>query len=170
MLPERLFALTEEARARVEVFQTGPQLDRLTVRHDGYRSLSSPVGIERTFYLDKRERALAVTDRLIGAGSHEVVGRLHLPDTHARLRPASPEEIARALRVPDAPRSFEPLAVELGPEGSARAVVLFDLGLAPRLEPSSYSPGYGRMSQALAVAYGVRRVPPAWLRWVVVFS
>jgi hypothetical protein len=168
--PARLFALPEDARARVEVFQPGVQLDRLTVRHDGYRTLSSPVGIERTFYLDKRERALAVTDRLIGTGAHEVVGRLYLPDAEARLRPASPEEIARALRVPDAPRAFEPLCVELGPEGRTRACVLFASGLTPRLEPSSYSPGYGQVRQALVVTYGARRVPPAWLRWVVVFS
>jgi len=170
LLPERLFALPEDARARVEVFQPGVQLDRLTVRHDGYRTLTLPVGIERTFYLDKSVHALAVADRLIGAGTHEVVGRLHLPDTHARLRSVSPEEIARALRVPDAPRIFEPLGMELGPEGAARALVLFELGLKPRLEPSSYSPGYGRLSQALAVTYAARRVPPAWLRWVVVFS
>ncbi|HYH96321.1 alginate lyase family protein [Hyalangium sp.] len=168
--PARLFALPEDARARVEVFQPGVQLDRLTVRHDGYRTLTAPVGLERTFYLDKRERALAVMDRLIGTGAHDVVGRLHLPDTEARLRPASSEELARALRVPDAPRAFEPLAVELGPEGAVRAVVLFTSGLTPRLEPSSYSPGYGQVKQAWVVTYGARRVPPAWLRWVVVFS
>jgi hypothetical protein len=167
--PARLFALPEDARARVEVFQPGGELDRLTARHDGYRALPSPVGIERTFYLDKRERALAVTDRLIGMGAHDVVGRLHLPDQHARLRAPSPREIARALRVPDAPRAFDPLGVELGPEGAAKAVVLFASGLPPCLEPSSYSPGYGRVVQALAVTYGARLVPPAWLRWVVVF-
>jgi hypothetical protein len=169
MVLERLFALPESARARVEVFQPGAELDRLTVRHDGYRRLASPVGVERTFYLDKRERGLAVTDRLIGTGQHEVVGRLHLPDTQARLRAASAEEQARALRIPDAPRTFEPLAVELGPEGAARALVLFAVGLTPRLESSRYSPGYGRVEPAMAVVYGVRLVPPAWLRWVVVF-
>ncbi len=127
--PERLFALPEDARARVEVFQPGAQLDRLTVRHDGYRALPSPVGIERTFYLDKRERALAVTDRLIGTGAHEVVGRLHLPDDQARLRAASTEEQARALRVPDAPRTFEPLRCGAGARGlAARACVLFAVG------------------------------------------
>jgi hypothetical protein len=167
--PARLFALPEDARARVEVFQAGAQLDRLTVRHDGYRVLPSPVGIERTFLLDKRERALSVSDRLIGTGSHEVVGRLHLPDSHARLRAPEPEELARALRVPEAPREFEPLAVELGPEGAERAVLLFARGLEPRLEPSSYSPGYGQVRPACAVIYGARQVPPAWLRWVVVF-
>jgi hypothetical protein len=167
--PARLFALPEDARARVEVFQTGPELDRLSVRHDGYRVLPSPVGIERSFLLDKRERALAVTDRLIGTGEHDVVGRLHLPDVHARLRAPEPEELARALRVPDAPREFEALGVELGPEGAARAVVLFAKGLAPQLEESSYSPGYGQVRPACVVTYGVRRLPPAWLRWVVVF-
>jgi hypothetical protein len=169
IVPQRLFALPEAARARVVVFHPSAELDRLTVRHDGYRALAAPVGVERTFYLDKRERGLAVTDRLIGTGQHEVVGRLHLPDTQVRLRAASAEEQARALRIPDAPRTFEPLAVELGPEGSARAVVLFAVGLSPRLEPSRYSPGYGRVEPAMAVVYGVRLVPPAWLRWVVVF-
>ncbi len=169
LLPTRLFALPENARARVEVFQPGVELDRLSVRHDGYRVLPAPVGIERTFYLDKRERALAVTDRLVGTGWHEVVGRLHLPDEHARLRAPTPEELARALRVPDAPRTFEPLGAELGPARAARALVLFSEGLSPRLEPSRYSPGYGRVVPARVVTYGVRRMPPAWLRWVVVF-
>ncbi|MFL5350646.1 MAG: alginate lyase family protein [Hyalangium sp.] len=167
--PTRLFALPEDARARVEVFQTGPELDRLSVRHDGYRALPAPVGIERTFLLDKRERALSVTDRLIGTGAHAVVGRLHLPDVHARLRAPEPEELARALRVPDAPREFEPLGVELGPEDAVRALVLFASGLTPRLEPSSYSPGYGQVLPACMVTYGAQRLPPAWLRWVVVF-
>lgn len=169
IVPERLFALPEAARARVEMFQAGAELDRLTVRHDGYRTLTSPVSIERTFLLDKRERALAVADRLTGTGSHEVVGRLHLPDTHARLRTPTAEEIARALRVPEAPRTFEPLGVELGPEGAARALVLFGLGLEPRLDPAGYSPAYGRVEPARVVTYGVRLTPPAWLRWVVVF-
>lgn len=169
LVPARLFALPESARARVEVFQPGVELDRLTVRHDGYRALPAPVGIERTFYLDKRERVLAVTEWLVGTGSHEVVGRLHLPDMYARLRAPEPEELMRARRVPDAPCDFEPLGAELGPEGAARALVLFSTGLAPRLESSSYSPGYGRVRQAVAVTYGARLVPPAWLRWVVVF-
>ncbi|HLL04363.1 MAG TPA: alginate lyase family protein [Myxococcaceae bacterium] len=169
IVPERLFALPEAARARVEVFHPSSELDRLVVRHDGYRALAAPVGVERTFFLDKRERGLAVNDRLIGTGQHEVTGRLHLPDTQVRFRAASAEDQARALRIPGAPRTFEPLAVELGPEGSARALILFAVGLMPRLEPSRYSPGYGRVESAMAVTYGVQLVPPSWLRWVVVF-
>jgi hypothetical protein len=167
--PARLFALPEHARARVEVFQAGAQLDRLTVRHDGYRVLPSPVGIERTFHLDKLQGALGVADRLVGTGVHQAVGRLHLPDTQARLRALELEELARASRVPEAPREFEPLGVELGPEHAVRALVLFASGLAPRLESSWYSPGYGQLKQACAVIYGARSAPPAWLRWVVIF-
>lgn len=166
----RPFALTGDTRARVEVFQPGPALARLTVRHDGYRMLAAPVGLERTFLLDKRERALAVLDVLIGTGMHSVVGRLNLPDTRARLRAPTQEEMARALRVPEAPRDFEPLAVELGEEDAPRAVVLFGRGLTPVLEPSRYSPGYGRVVPALQVVWRVRMAPPAWMRWAVVFG
>jgi hypothetical protein len=167
--PGRLFALPEAARARVLGFQTGTERDRLTVRQDGYRTLTAPVGVVRTFVLDKRERALGVTDALVGIGSHEVVGRLHLPDTRARLRPATPEEVERARRVPESPRDFEPLAVELGPEASPEAVLLLASGLAPKLESSRYSPGYGLVVPAQRVVFRVQLSPPAWLRWVVLF-
>ncbi|HSP80242.1 MAG TPA: alginate lyase family protein, partial [Myxococcaceae bacterium] len=160
----RLFALPEAARARARVFHSGAELERLTVRHDGHR-----VGVERSFLLDKRERALGVVEVLEGTGVHEVVGRLHLPDTQARLREPRPEEVSRALRVPEAPRDFEPLGVELGPAAAPDALVLFVMGLTPRLEPSGYSPGYGLVVPARAVVVRVRLAPPAWLRWVVLF-
>ena len=168
--PGRLFALPEAARARVQVFQPGAELDRLTVRHDGYRALSSPVGVERTFVLDKRERALGVTDALVGVGLHDVKGRIHLPDREARMKAPTPEQLARALRVPEAPKGFEAMGVELGPAEAPEALVLFAAGLEPRLEPSRYSPGYGLVVPSQVVVFGVRVSPPVWLRWVVVFS
>ncbi|HZI07776.1 MAG TPA: heparinase II/III family protein, partial [Archangium sp.] len=168
--PGRLFALPEAARARVQVFQPGAELDRLTVRHDGYRALSSPVGVERTFVLDKRERALGVTDALVGVGLHDVKGRIHLPDREARMKAPTPEQLARALRVPEAPKGFEAMGVELGPAEAPQALVLFAAGLEPRLEPSRYSPGYGLVVPSQVVVFGVRVSPPVWLRWVVVFS
>ncbi|XXF75797.1 alginate lyase family protein [Myxococcaceae bacterium GXIMD 01537] len=166
----RPFALPGDTRARVEVFQPGPELVRLVVRHDGFRTLPAPVGVERTFHLDTRERALAVLDVLIGTGMHTVTGRLHLPDERARLREPTPEEFARALRVPEAPRDFEPLGVELGPEEAPRALVLLARGLAPVLEPARYSPGYGRVERAAQVVWRTRMAPPGWMRWVVVFK
>ena len=167
--PQRLFALPEAARARVEVFQTGPQLDRLVVRHDGYRFLPAPVGVQRTLVLDKRERALGVCDALVGVGVHEVVGRIHLADDSARLRAPTAQECARALGVPQAPESFSPVAVELGAEHRPHAVLLFEERLTPELLPARYSPGYGQSREALAVVFRGRVAPPGWLRWVVIF-
>jgi hypothetical protein len=140
------------------------------VRHDGYRALPAPVGVERTFVLDKRERVLGVTDVLVGVGLHEAVGRLHLAAPEARMRVPTPEQLARALRVPEAPRGFEALGVELGPAEAPVALVLFAAGLEPRLEPSRYSPGYGRVVPSQVLVFRVRVSPPAWLRWVVVFE
>jgi hypothetical protein len=126
--------------------------------------------VERTFVLDKRECALGVTDILVGVGLHDVVGRIHLPDGAARLRAPKPEELARALRVPEAPKSFELMGVELGPAEAPEALVLFATGLEPRLEPSRYSPGYGLVVPSQVVVFRGRVAPPAWLRWVVVFN
>ncbi|MRI87188.1 hypothetical protein FGE12_03320 [Aggregicoccus sp. 17bor-14] len=167
--PQRLFALPEAARARVELFHGGAQLDRLVVRHDGYRFLPAPVGVQRSFVLDKRERALGVSDTLTGVGLHEVVGRIHLAHDSARLRAPTAQERARALGVPQAPEVFSPVAVELGPEGAHHAVLLFAEGLEPELLPSRYSPGYGQSREARVVVFRGRVAPPACLRWVVVF-
>ncbi|MBM7115022.1 alginate lyase family protein [Archangium primigenium] len=168
--PHRLFALPESARARVQVFQTGGELERLHARHDGYRVLSAPVAVERTFLLDKRERALGIVETLVGVGLHEVTGRLHLPDREARLSKPTAGQLARASRVPEAPRSFEAIAVELGPEDSPVAMVLFQEGVCPRLETSRYSPGYGLLVESRVVVFGATLSPPACLRWVVVFG
>jgi len=146
-------------------------MGRPCVRHDGYRMLASPVGIERTFVLDRRERVLGITDSFVGVGLHEMVSRIHLPDREAQLTAPPPELLTRARRVPEAPRDFAPVAVRLGPEaGAPVAWILFATGLVPRLESSRYSPGYGQTVESRVVVFGARMSPPAWMRWVVVLG
>jgi hypothetical protein len=127
------------------------------------------VGIERTFRLDRHERALSGRDRFVGTGRHEVVGRLHLPDEQARLVAPDVQVLARARRMAEGPVEFESLAVELGPEGAPHAWVVLEKGLALKLAPSRYSPGYGRIVPSLAVEFRGQVTPPVWLSWVVVF-
>ncbi|RKH45878.1 alginate lyase family protein [Corallococcus sicarius] len=167
--PARLFALPEDARARVVAFQPGAVHDRLVVRHDGYRGLASPVGIERTFFLDRHVRALAVGDRLIGTGRHEVVGRLHLPDGQARWCEPDAAVLARARRVQEGPEAFEARALEIGPAEAPVGWVLLERGLETSLVPSRYSPGYGRVVPAVSVEFRRQLSPPARLGWVFVF-
>ncbi|MBU8898209.1 heparinase II/III family protein [Corallococcus sp. M34] len=166
----RLFALTGDARARVVVFQPSAKHDRLVVRHDGYRALPSPVGIERTFVLDRHARALVVSDRLVGTGWHDVVGRLHLPDAQARWVEVGVEVLARARLAREGPAEFESLSAELGPPGAPLAWVLLQRGLIANLAPSRFSPGYGRVEAACAVEFRRGVTPPVCLRWVVVFQ
>ncbi|MCI0672235.1 MAG: heparinase II/III family protein [Myxococcaceae bacterium] len=167
--PARLFALPDATHARVDVFVTGEALDRLVAHHEGYRRLSAPVSVVRMLLLDKRERALCVVDALEGRGVHTVDLRLHLPDAEARLRAPEEEELARALRVPEAPRTFGPVAVELGPAGAPRALVLPEAGVVPRLEPSQLSPDYGRLKDVVRIAWRMRVQAPARVGWVVLF-
>jgi len=153
----------------VLAFLPGKMVDRLLVRHDGYRRLSAPVGIERAFRLDRGERALAGRDRFVGTGRHDVVGRFHLPDEQARVVAPEVQVLSRAGRVMEEPVTFEPLVVELGPEGAPLAWIVLEKGLAARLVPSRYSPGYGRVVSSLAVEFRGQVTPPAELRWGVVF-
>lgn len=167
--PARLFALTEGAKARVVAFLPGATVDRLRVRHDGYRMLPAPVGIERTFRLDRHERALAGRDSFIGTGRHEVIGRFHLPDEQARRMTPDAQVLARAQRAAEEPLEFEPAAVELGPAGAPLAWILLERGLESGLVESRYSPGYGRVVPAMTVEFRGQVKPPTSLRWVVVF-
>ncbi|MCE9666893.1 heparinase II/III family protein [Myxococcus stipitatus] len=167
--PARLFALPEDAKARMVAFLPSQDVDRLRVRHDGYRLLPAPVGLERAFRLDRRERALTGADRFIGTGRHEVVGRFHLPDAQARRLAPDAQVLARARRAVEGPVEFEPLAVELGPAGAPLAWLLLEAGLGGELVPSRYSPGYGRVVPAVAVEFRRRVTPPLVLKWVVVF-
>lgn len=167
--PARLFALPEEARARVVAFLPGPRVDRLRVRHDGYRMLPAPVGIERTFRLDRKERVLAGRDGFIGTGRHEVVGRFHLPDEQARRVTLDAQVLGRAARATEEPVDLGPFAVELGPPGAVLAWLVLERGLELELVPSRYSPGYGRVVPSVTVEFRGQVRPPSVMRWVVVF-
>ena len=114
-------------------------------------------------------RALAVGDRLVGTGRHEVVGRLHLPDGQARWCEPDAAMIARARRVQEGPEAFEARAVELGPAEAPVGWVLLERGLETSLVPSRYSPGYGRVVPAVSVEFRRQLSPPARLGWVFVF-
>ena|GEM_PF-647793 len=120
--PERPFALGDEARARVEVWDHSASRTTLIASHFGYATFSPPVQILRTFLLHETSRALVVSDQVLGGGSHSAVGRLHLPDCEVRLRDATEEELARATSARPEPQPARPerkaSECEPGVEGS----------------------------------------------------
>jgi hypothetical protein len=174
------FALPDEARARLERVESSAGCSILVASHWGYASLIPPVQIRRTFLLYPH-RALLVSDQLLGGGSRSAVGRLHLPDSQARLRPATSKELARAQAVAESasrmraeswkgPTSFSPTCVELGPPSAPRAAVLLPLGPTLEVQETLYSPSYGEVRPAAMLVYSLRGKLPLALDIVVLFG
>jgi hypothetical protein len=163
--PARLFALPDPGAGELLVFQPGA-LARLEARHGGLASQQ----VRRTFLLDSSVGALNVIDEVSGDGQHRLTSRLHLPDTHARVRALREDERARALAVPQAPVAFADQVVELGPAEAPHAVVLVEAGIEPRLVTTSYSRGYAEVAPALEIVCELERGLPARAGWLVLFG
>ena len=159
--PAKLFLLTDGAHGRLLDASEGETVLRLRARHDGYRRLAHPLGLERRFTLDSLQGSLAVVDLLQGEGNHAVASRFHLaPDLKAQVRPATEDERARAACVPGAPQRIGAEAVELRRGEGLEAVLLLTEGLIVGVEQAPYSPGYGELTSApVVVARGHLHAP-----------
>jgi len=164
---ERLFALAGDARAQAELLVSGRTVERLSVRHDGYRRLRAPVRVRRSFVLDKREGALCVEDVLEGRGLHGICWRLQLAGLTARLEPVPAPLLARAARAAGGLERLEPRGVRLGREG---AWLLFEEGLRPMLGGALHSPGYGLTGAGMRLTFGAQVVLPRRWRWMAVWD
>ncbi|HZA52358.1 MAG TPA: alginate lyase family protein, partial [Myxococcaceae bacterium] len=113
--PSRLFALPEGAYARVDRFETSPELDILEGSHSGYRRLGAGLLVRRALTLDKRSRALRVHDTVEGEGMRTLRIHLQLPDCLVQLRGPRGEERHRAIELIRGAPIDETVAIELGP-------------------------------------------------------
>jgi hypothetical protein len=161
--PGRLFALPDAAGAVALALESTRRRERFVGEHRGYARLG--VVHRREFLL--LDGALVVADRLDGAGTHRVALRFPFPSEEARVRALSPRERARlgALGA-DAEALFGLAhAIEIGPVASPLAVlaVVCPAELAPRLEPSSYSRGYGELAPSRTATFTGRIACPATL-------
>ena len=103
------------------------------------------------------------------SGEHDLRINLQLPDKEVRLRGPRGTERRRAMEVSGGVVLDEGVAVELGPKGTPRAVVMVEPGTDVSLEESDCARGYGERAEAIRVALRVRLQLPARLRWVVLF-
>jgi hypothetical protein len=157
---QRLFALPDSARARMLRFESTPLCERFAGEHRGYERLSPAVRHRREVTFHRGARAFLIVDRLTGGGEREVVARFHLPDPQARVRPASPEERERLLRLVRVGELDLANAVELGPEGAPLALLAVTSRAPPELRRFDYSPGYGELREARCVEVGLRAELP----------
>ena len=102
MLPAQLWSLANDARPEPRGFELGPERDRFTGAHSGYRRLVPPITPVRTIELDHARHSLQIHDAFEGAGHHRFEVPLHLaPGVTALLLAPGVVE----LRADD--RSFE---------------------------------------------------------------
>lgn len=74
------FMWLRHARARCELFEVNPDLDRFVGSHDGYRRLGDPVTHRREIRLDKPARIVEIFDTLECQDSHEVEVHWHFAE------------------------------------------------------------------------------------------
>jgi hypothetical protein len=82
--PDWLFRMFEAAHPEWMSFDAAASVVRCVARHHGYERLPDAVTHERTFAFEKASGRLAITDRLVGRGSHHIAWHFHLaPGIHA---------------------------------------------------------------------------------------
>jgi hypothetical protein len=173
LVPGRLFALPDDAAARLEAFGRGPGADHLAGVHRGY---AARAGVVHRRGLWAAPAGLVVVDRLEGAGRHDVALRwpLAAPAEAAETRPLTRgerEAVATLLRSAAATGPLDAahgVAVGLGAAG--RLVLCFRTeGLRPVLVAALRSPGYGELGEGVAVVLEGAVDLPARLLSVLLF-
>ena len=154
ILPWRLFALPDTARARIVRLERRGGVQLAVGEHRGYERLVPGVLHRRAAALLPRERAFAIVDELRGSGDHVFAQRWFVPHTQVEERPAAPEELARLeelrLRGFARDRYAPERCIEISAGG--RPVALFCFGgslpFELSLEATDVSPGYGELLPA----------------------
>jgi len=73
----QLFWVRDDARPVICSWRSDGKLDRLTVRHDGYRRLPGRLIHTRHFVFDKENKFLAIRDEITGSGEHDLSSALN---------------------------------------------------------------------------------------------
>ncbi len=156
--PGRPFALPDRARAAVLAVASTARGELVVGEHRGFAA----AGAVHRRQVRLQDDGAVLEDAISGRGVHRLEVRFPLPSDEARLRAlTSAERLRVAELAPEAaPGGVE--GVEIGPADAPRALLVIcpPDPLAPKLEPSGYSPGYGELTRALtAVAAGQQKLP-----------
>ena len=71
------FVIGNEAQPRILEWSPGPYIERLVAEHSGYERLREPVTHRRSVVFNKQKRYWFVSDKLTGAGEHDLLFRFH---------------------------------------------------------------------------------------------
>jgi hypothetical protein len=145
--PEWLFRMFEKADAEHVEHGTRDGRAFYIGRHSGWKRLETPVAMHaRRFDLVLATGALALEDRLEGAGTHDLAWHFHL----APGATATVEKLGTAL---------------ITTTGGTKVRVTFPEALAASINDAWYSPGYGVRVRCKALDLAVRADVAAAMTW-----
>ncbi len=145
------FAIGDEAAARVLVWKSMPERDRIVAEHSGYERLAQPATHRRTIVLNKADRWWLIEDEIAGGGEHKIAARFHF-DAGLEVKP------------------FDGNAVIAGdPNSGARLLVCpLDLDRRAELEAQFTSRQYGSRLASLSACWITKASLPCKLRWAII--
>jgi hypothetical protein len=174
IVPGRLFALPDTARARIVSIGSHDGFETATGEHFGYGRIG--VAVHRRKVL-LRPDAAVFADELAGDGDHAFVSRLYVPHTQLPMRAATGAEAARLDELRQSGFAFDLERCVSVRDASGAEVALFAFGARVpwtlSLDPTDVSPGYAERRPATRIQLelfgtapvrlftAVLRLPPA---------
>ena len=141
------FVIGDEARPRVLLWETEPQIDRIVAEHYGYRRLKHPITHRRTVIFHKPERSWLIEDEFDGAAvDHEFEIRFHF----APGLQVDTDEANLEVRDPHTDLTLH--------------VRSLSLAVSPALEQQFTSRNYGELQESFTACWRFSG-PPRKLSW-----
>jgi hypothetical protein len=164
IVPGRLFALPDTARARARSLEAHEGFETAIGEHVGYARIGVEVHRRKVAL---RQDAAVLTDELSGSGEHAFVSRLYVPHTQLSLRPATAEEAARLDELHELGFAFgfDPRRCVAVRDSAGAEVGLFAFGATlpwnVALELTDVSPGYDEKWPATRIKLELFGTAPA---------
>jgi len=149
------FVIGNEAQPRTLKWEPGPNVENLAAEHYGYQRLPQPVTHRRSVFFDKQGRYWFVSDKLTGAGEHDLFFRFHFaPGVKVSIRSDGFLEAYDNL-------NGARLLIQAGESNNWTVQ-------APELETSFSSKDYGEKEISIIACWQVRTALPYELDFVLV--
>jgi hypothetical protein len=130
------FASSDEATARVTLWESTPDHDRVVAEHSGYERLAQPATHRRAITLNKADRWWLVEDEIVRQGEHKIATRFHF-DSGLDVKPFDQNSIIA--------RDEE--------SGACLLVCLLDLDLPAEFQVQFNSTQYGSKLESLSACW-----------------
>lgn len=148
------FAIGDELTARVTLWESTPEHDRVVAEHSGYERLVQPATHRRAITFNKADRWWLIEDEIAGRGEHKVAARFHF-DSGLEVRPFDQGSVI----------ARDPVT------GTRLLVCALDLDRPPEVQTQFTSTQYGSKLESSSVCWTTRTgVHDKFrkLRWAVI--